>query len=88
MMAYFLRAKSQLHCKMGPGFVHNFQEMTYLKPTFCEHCAGFVSLFSIISLVCSYLYSILRVSENNTPTESIVCFRSEVKYDGSLKLKN
>ena len=44
MMAYFLRAKSQLHCKMGPGFVHNFQEMTYLKPTFCEHCAGFVSL--------------------------------------------
>lgn len=46
-MAYFLRAKSQLHCKMGPGFVHNFQEMTYLKPTFCEHCAGFVSLFSI-----------------------------------------
>lgn len=48
MMAYFLRAKSQLHCKMGPGFVHNFQEMTYLKPTFCEHCAGFVSLFSIV----------------------------------------
>lgn len=48
MMAYFLRAKSQLHCKMGPGFVHNFQEMTYLKPTFCEHCAGFVSLFSTV----------------------------------------
>ncbi|XP_030052365.1 ras guanyl-releasing protein 3 isoform X3 [Microcaecilia unicolor] len=42
MMAYFLRANSQLHCKMGPGFVHNFQEMTYLKPTFCEHCAGFL----------------------------------------------
>ncbi|XP_054423855.1 ras guanyl-releasing protein 3 isoform X1 [Pteronotus mesoamericanus] len=42
MMAYFLRAKSQLHCKMGPGFVHNFQEVTYLKPTFCEHCAGFL----------------------------------------------
>nr|XP_026244630.1 ras guanyl-releasing protein 3 isoform X3 [Urocitellus parryii] len=42
MMAYFLRAKSQLHCKMGPGFIHNFQEMTYLKPTFCEHCAGFL----------------------------------------------
>lgn len=48
MMAYFLRAKSQLHCKMGPGFVHNFQEMTYLKPTFCEHCAGFVSLSSVV----------------------------------------
>lgn len=42
MMAYFLRAKSQLHCKMGPGFIHNFQEMNYLKPTFCEHCAGFL----------------------------------------------
>ncbi|CAB1433610.1 unnamed protein product [Pleuronectes platessa] len=27
---------------MGPGFIHNFQEMTYLKPTFCEHCAGFL----------------------------------------------
>ncbi|XP_074899241.1 ras guanyl-releasing protein 3 isoform X3 [Buteo buteo] len=42
MMAYFLRAKSQFQCKMGPGFIHNFQEMTYLKPTFCEHCAGFL----------------------------------------------
>nr|XP_033794487.1 ras guanyl-releasing protein 3 isoform X2 [Geotrypetes seraphini] len=42
MMAYFLRANSQLHCNMGPGFVHNFQEVTYLKPTFCEHCAGFL----------------------------------------------
>ncbi|XP_043914886.1 ras guanyl-releasing protein 3 isoform X1 [Protopterus annectens] len=42
MMAYFLRANSQMHCKMVPGFVHNFQEITYLKPTFCEHCAGFL----------------------------------------------
>uniref|UniRef100_A0A8C1JG12 RAS guanyl releasing protein 3 (calcium and DAG-regulated) n=1 Tax=Cyprinus carpio TaxID=7962 RepID=A0A8C1JG12_CYPCA len=42
MMAYFLRANPLLQCKMGPGFIHNFQEMTYLKPTFCEHCAGFV----------------------------------------------
>ncbi|XP_041033464.1 ras guanyl-releasing protein 3 isoform X3 [Carcharodon carcharias] len=42
MMAYFLRANSQLQCKMGQGFIHNFQEMTYLKPTFCEHCAGFL----------------------------------------------
>ncbi|XP_021246029.1 ras guanyl-releasing protein 3 isoform X3 [Numida meleagris] len=44
MMAYFLRAKSQFQCKMGPGFIHNFQEMTYLKPTFCEHCAGFTAV--------------------------------------------
>ncbi|KAG7268493.1 hypothetical protein CRUP_000215 [Coryphaenoides rupestris] len=42
MMAYFMRANPLLQCKMGPGFVHNFQEMTYLKPTFCEHCAGFL----------------------------------------------
>ncbi|XP_071337676.1 ras guanyl-releasing protein 3 isoform X1 [Trachinotus anak] len=42
MMAYFLRANPLLQCKMGPGFLHNFQEMTYLKPTFCEHCAGFL----------------------------------------------
>ncbi|XP_039594262.1 ras guanyl-releasing protein 3 [Polypterus senegalus] len=42
MIAYFLRANSQLQCKMGPGFVHNFQEVSYLKPTFCEHCAGFL----------------------------------------------
>ncbi|XP_031175651.1 ras guanyl-releasing protein 3 [Sander lucioperca] len=42
MMAYFLRANPLLKCKMGPGFIHSFQEMTYLKPTFCEHCAGFL----------------------------------------------
>ncbi|XP_046711898.1 ras guanyl-releasing protein 3 isoform X2 [Silurus meridionalis] len=42
MMAYFLRANPVLQCKMGPGFIHNFQEITYLKPTFCEHCAGFL----------------------------------------------
>lgn len=45
MIAYFLRANPLLQCKMGPGFIHNFQEMTYLKPTFCEHCAGFVCIF-------------------------------------------
>ncbi|XP_069575696.1 ras guanyl-releasing protein 3 [Brachyistius frenatus] len=42
MIAYFLRANPLLQCKMGPGFIHSFQEMTYLKPTFCEHCAGFL----------------------------------------------
>uniref|UniRef100_A0A8C8CW20 RAS guanyl releasing protein 3 (calcium and DAG-regulated) n=1 Tax=Oncorhynchus tshawytscha TaxID=74940 RepID=A0A8C8CW20_ONCTS len=42
MMAYFLRANPLLQYKMGPGFIHNFTEMTYLKPTFCEHCAGFL----------------------------------------------
>ncbi|XP_035461441.1 ras guanyl-releasing protein 3 isoform X2 [Scophthalmus maximus] len=40
MIAYFLRANPLLQCKMGPGFIHSFQEMTYLKPTFCEHSLG------------------------------------------------
>ncbi|XP_054456163.1 ras guanyl-releasing protein 3 isoform X1 [Anoplopoma fimbria] len=42
MIAYFLRANPLLQSKMGQGFIHNFHEMTYLKPTFCEHCAGFL----------------------------------------------
>uniref|UniRef100_A0A8C6UQ88 RAS guanyl releasing protein 3 (calcium and DAG-regulated) n=1 Tax=Neogobius melanostomus TaxID=47308 RepID=A0A8C6UQ88_9GOBI len=42
MVAYFLRANPLLQRKMGPGFLHNFTEMTYLRPTFCEHCAGFL----------------------------------------------
>uniref|UniRef100_A0A7N6BWM9 RAS guanyl releasing protein 3 (calcium and DAG-regulated) n=1 Tax=Anabas testudineus TaxID=64144 RepID=A0A7N6BWM9_ANATE len=50
MIAYFLRANPLLQSKMGPGFIHNFQEMTYLKPTFCEHCAGFVCISHILSL--------------------------------------
>lgn len=29
--------------KLGLGFVHNFQETTYMKPTFCDNCSGFVS---------------------------------------------
>ncbi|XP_070403558.1 RAS guanyl-releasing protein 2 isoform X3 [Nothobranchius furzeri] len=40
MIDYFLKASSLLNCKMG--FVHTFTETTYVKPTFCEHCAGFI----------------------------------------------
>lgn len=40
--AYFMRASS-IYSKLGLGFPHNFQETTYLKPTFCDNCAGFVS---------------------------------------------
>ncbi|XP_064408007.1 RAS guanyl-releasing protein 2 [Latimeria chalumnae] len=40
MMRYFLKASSQLNCKMG--FIHNLYETTYLKPTFCDHCKGFI----------------------------------------------
>ncbi len=42
MIDYFMKASSLLSCKMG--FIHTFIETTYVKPTFCEHCAGFVSL--------------------------------------------
>ncbi|XP_041099265.1 RAS guanyl-releasing protein 2-like isoform X3 [Polyodon spathula] len=40
MVVYFMSASSLLNCKMG--FIHTFAETTYLKPTFCEHCAGFI----------------------------------------------
>ncbi|XP_069036329.1 RAS guanyl-releasing protein 2-like [Lepisosteus oculatus] len=40
MVEYFMRASSLLNCKMG--FIHTFVETTYVKPTFCEHCAGFI----------------------------------------------
>ncbi|XP_030635853.1 RAS guanyl-releasing protein 2-like [Chanos chanos] len=40
MIEYFTQASSLLNCKMG--FIHTFVEATYMKPTFCEHCAGFI----------------------------------------------
>ncbi|XP_040188779.1 RAS guanyl-releasing protein 1 isoform X2 [Rana temporaria] len=39
--AYFMRASS-ICSKLGLGFNHNFQETTYLRPTFCDNCAGFL----------------------------------------------
>ncbi|XP_053330922.1 RAS guanyl-releasing protein 1 [Spea bombifrons] len=39
--AYFMRASS-ICSKLGLGFLHNFQETTYLRPTFCDNCAGFL----------------------------------------------
>ncbi|XP_048883457.1 RAS guanyl-releasing protein 2-like isoform X1 [Brienomyrus brachyistius] len=40
MVNYFMKGSSLLNCKMG--FIHTFLETTYVKPTFCEHCAGFI----------------------------------------------
>ncbi|XP_031440550.1 RAS guanyl-releasing protein 2 isoform X1 [Clupea harengus] len=40
MIDYFMKASSLLNCKMG--FIHSFTDTTYVKPTFCEHCAGFI----------------------------------------------
>ncbi|XP_051881582.1 RAS guanyl-releasing protein 1-like isoform X4 [Pristis pectinata] len=39
--AYFMRSSS-IFSKSVQGFLHNFQETTYLKPTFCDNCAGFI----------------------------------------------
>ncbi|MEQ2220216.1 RAS guanyl-releasing protein 2 [Ilyodon furcidens] len=48
MIDYFLKASSLLNCKMG--FIHTFTETTYVKPTFCEHCAGFVRKHLLLTL--------------------------------------
>ncbi|XP_029468662.1 RAS guanyl-releasing protein 2 isoform X2 [Rhinatrema bivittatum] len=40
MTSYFMKASSVLNCKMG--FIHNFHETTYLRPTSCEHCKNFI----------------------------------------------
>ncbi|XP_078389221.1 RAS guanyl-releasing protein 4 [Cetorhinus maximus] len=39
--AYFMRGSSMCS-KLRLGFLHNFQETTYKKPTFCDSCAGFL----------------------------------------------
>ncbi|XP_038641999.1 RAS guanyl-releasing protein 1-like isoform X1 [Scyliorhinus canicula] len=39
--AYFMRGIS-ICSKLRLGFLHNFQETTYKKPTFCDSCAGFL----------------------------------------------
>uniref|UniRef100_A0A4W4DXR6 RAS guanyl-releasing protein 1 n=1 Tax=Electrophorus electricus TaxID=8005 RepID=A0A4W4DXR6_ELEEL len=41
IMAYFMRA-SVICSKLGLGFSHNFQETTYMRPTFCDNCSGFL----------------------------------------------
>ncbi|MGH0146856.1 UNVERIFIED_CONTAM: hypothetical protein FKN15_044536, partial [Acipenser sinensis] len=48
--AYFMRA-SVICSKLGLGFIHNFQETTYMKPTFCDNCAGFNCLTSKVLLL-------------------------------------
>ena len=40
MKNYFLKANFRA---LGRDFCHNFQETTYLTPSFCEHCGGMVS---------------------------------------------
>ncbi|XP_051992441.1 RAS guanyl-releasing protein 2-like [Xyrauchen texanus] len=40
MMEYFMKASSLLNCQTG--FKHTFAETTFFKPTFCEHCTGFI----------------------------------------------
>ncbi|XP_055519799.1 RAS guanyl-releasing protein 4 [Leucoraja erinacea] len=38
---YFLRG-SRICSKLTLGFLHNFQENTYKRPTFCDNCTGFL----------------------------------------------
>ncbi|XP_018619144.2 RAS guanyl-releasing protein 4 isoform X1 [Scleropages formosus] len=39
--SYFMRGMS-ICAKLGFNFQHNFHEMTYKKPTFCDSCGGFL----------------------------------------------
>ncbi|KAJ6663754.1 hypothetical protein lerEdw1_009833 [Lerista edwardsae] len=38
---YFMRACA-IFSKLGLGFLHNFQEATFKRPTFCDSCNGFL----------------------------------------------
>ncbi|XP_061453991.1 RAS guanyl-releasing protein 4 [Rhineura floridana] len=38
---YFMRACA-IFSKLGLGFLHNFHEATFKKPTFCDSCNGFL----------------------------------------------
>lgn len=67
--AYFMRA-SVICSKLGLGFVHNFQETTYMKPTFCDNCSGFVRkhkppwccfLKKMSFAFCSFMFSHINV---------------------------
>ncbi|KAM5138168.1 RAS guanyl-releasing protein 2 [Mantella aurantiaca] len=40
MMSYFLKASSVLDCKMG--FIHNFSERAFLRPSSCQHCGNLI----------------------------------------------
>uniref|UniRef100_A0A670ZXP9 RAS guanyl releasing protein 4 n=1 Tax=Pseudonaja textilis TaxID=8673 RepID=A0A670ZXP9_PSETE len=41
---YFMRACA-IFSKLGLVVLHDFQEVTFKKPTFCDHCSGFVKLW-------------------------------------------
>ncbi|XP_054854930.1 LOW QUALITY PROTEIN: RAS guanyl-releasing protein 4 [Eublepharis macularius] len=41
LLEYFMRACA-IFSKLGLGFLHNFHEATFMKPTFCDSCNGFL----------------------------------------------
>ena len=47
MKNYFLKVN---YHALKTEFKHDFDEHTYLKPTFCAHCKGFV-IFFLITIV-------------------------------------
>ena len=46
MKSYFLKANYRA---LGRDFIHNFQETTYLTPSFCEHCGGVVGIMATMA---------------------------------------
>ncbi|XP_077192662.1 RAS guanyl-releasing protein 4 isoform X2 [Paroedura picta] len=41
LLEYFMRACA-IFSKLGLGFLHDFHETTFKKPTFCDSCSGFL----------------------------------------------
>lgn len=68
MIDYFMKASSLLNCKMG--FIHTFTETTYVKPTFCEHCAGFVRKHFILLYI---FFSIVEIVDFIDLIELLIC---------------
>uniref|UniRef100_A0A8C5DVU2 RAS guanyl releasing protein 1 n=1 Tax=Gouania willdenowi TaxID=441366 RepID=A0A8C5DVU2_GOUWI len=67
--AYFLRA-SVICSKLGLGFVHNFQETTYMKPTFCDNCSGF--LWGVIKVKNKCAFSNLKLPSSSSLNQPLV----------------
>uniref|UniRef100_A0A8C0G768 RAS guanyl releasing protein 4 n=1 Tax=Chelonoidis abingdonii TaxID=106734 RepID=A0A8C0G768_CHEAB len=70
---YFMRACA-VFSKLGLGFLHDFQEATFKKPTFCHSCNGFVNCGmschkqckDLVDLECKKRFH-ARASEGGTP---------------------
>ncbi|TKS92620.1 RAS guanyl-releasing protein 2 [Collichthys lucidus] len=75
MVDYFMKASSLLNCKMG--FIHTFTETTYVKPTFCEHCAGFRCC------LIDYVHFIICLSSQQTAHDRLISQRFLLSGQGN-----